>query len=75
MHTRQDGVENRDKINLPLFRLWRGACPFERIFNILHIMLEEPTLLKENLCIYKCFIDVLYIFDRVFKKNWEMRPI
>ena len=32
-------------------------------------MLKESTLLKGNLCIYKCFIDVLYIFDRVFKKK------
>ena len=32
------------------------------------------TMMKGNLCIYKCFIDVLYIFDRFFKKNWEMRP-
>ena len=38
-------------------------------------MLKESTLWKGNLCIYKCFIDVLYIFDRVFKKNWEMRQI
>ena len=36
-------------------------------------MLKESTKMKGNLCIYKCFIDVLYIFDRVFKKNWEMR--
>ena len=28
-----------------------------------------------NLCIYKCFLDVLYILDNVLKKNWEMRPI
>ena len=41
--------------------------------NILHIVLKESTLLRGNLCIYKCFMDVLYIFDRVFKKNWEMR--
>ena len=38
-------------------------------------MLKESTLLKGNLCIYKSFIDVLSIFDRVFKKNWEMRQI
>ena len=38
-------------------------------------MLKESTMMKGNLCVYKCFIDVLYIFDRVFKKNWEMRPI
>ena len=37
-------------------------------------MLKESTLLKGNLCIYNCFIDVLYIFYRVFKINWEMRP-
>ena len=30
--------------------------------------------LKGNLCICKWFIDVLYIFDRVFKKNSEMHP-
>ena len=38
-------------------------------------MLKESTLWKGNLCFYKCFIDVLYIFDRLFKKNWEMRQI
>ena len=31
-------------------------------------MLEESTMMKGNLCVYKCFIDVLYICDRVFKK-------
>ena len=30
-----------------------------QVTYILHIMLEESTLLKGNLCIYKCFIDVL----------------
>ena len=73
--------------NLPsrtsaLFPSWRSTCPFPsqqsflRIFwYILYIMLKECTLLKENLCIYKCFLDVLYILDSVLKKNWEMRPI
>ena len=28
-------------------------------------------MMKGNLCIYKCLIDVLYIFDRVFKENCE----
>ena len=46
-----------------------------QVTYILHIMLKENTLLKGNLCIYKCFIDVLLIFVRVFKRNWEMRPI
>ena len=36
---------------------------------------RKVRYLKGNFCIYKCFIDVLYIFDRVFKKKWEMRPI
>ena len=31
-------------------------------------MLEESTMMKGNLCVCKCFIDVLYICDRVFKK-------
>ena len=30
--------------------------------------------LKENLYIYKCFIDVLYIFDSSFQEK-EMRQI
>ena len=30
-----------------------------QVTYILHIMLKESTLLKGNLCIYKCFIDVL----------------
>ena len=34
-------------------------------------MLKESAMMKGNLCIYKCFIDVLYIFDRVFKKKSE----
>ena len=29
-------------------------------------MLKESTLLKGNLCIYKFFIDFLYIKNRVF---------
>ena len=72
-----------------LFLSRRSACPFlncDQVSNhltefsgkltyILHIMLKESTMMKGNLCIYKCFIDVLYIFDRVFKKNWEMCPI
>ena len=39
------------------------------------MMLKESTLLKGNLCIYKCFMEVLYISYRAFKINWEMRPI
>lgn len=27
------------------------------------------VIVKGNLCFYKCVIDVLYIFDRAFKKN------
>ena len=73
--------------NLPswtstLFPSWRSTWNFPsqqsflRIFrSILYIMLKESTLLKEKLCIYKCFLDVLYILDSVLKKNWEMRPI
>ena len=38
-------------------------------------MLKVSTMMKGNLCIYKCLIDVLYIFDRVFKENCEMHPI
>ena len=36
-------------------------------------MLKASTFLKGNLCIYKCFMNALYIFDSFFKKNWEMR--
>ena len=69
--------------NLPsktstLFLSRRSACLFFwTAIKSATIVLKESTLLKGNLCIYmyKCFIDVLYIFDRVFKKNWEMRPI
>ena len=32
------------------------------------------TMMKGNLCIYKCFIDVLYIFDRFFKKKLGNAP-
>ena len=63
---------------LVLFLTATKSATFLKDFQvtyILHIMLEESTLLKGNLCIYKCFVDVLYIFDRVFKINWEMRPI
>ena len=31
-------------------------------------MAKKITFLKENLCIDKCFIDVLYIFSSVLKK-------
>ena len=72
--------------NLPsrtstLFPSWRSTCPFPsqqsslRIFwYILYIMLKESTLLKENLCIYKCFIDVLYFLDSVLKEKLENAP-
>ena len=30
---------------------------------------KKITFLKGNICIYKCFIDVLYIFYSVLKKN------
>ena len=65
--------------NLPsrtstLFPSWRSTCPFPsqenflRIFwYVLYFMLQKSTLLKENLCIYKCFLGVLYIFDSVGK--------
>ena len=53
----------------------KSAKFFENFLVNLYIMLKECTLLKENLCIYKCFLDVLYILDSVLKKNWEMRPI
>ena len=32
------------------------------------------TMMKGNFCIYKCFIDVLYIFDRFFKKKLGNAP-
>ena len=41
-------------------------------------MLKGSTLLKENLCIYKCFIDVLYLSDRVSRhigKWWYPFPL
>ena len=60
---------------LSFSEVWPSQQPFEWIFRlayILHIMLKGSTLLKENLCIYKCFIDVLYLSDRVFKTYWEM---
>ena len=36
---------------------------------------QAKYVMKGYLCTYKCFIDVLYIFDGFFKKNWEMCPI
>ena len=36
---------------------------------IFHIMAKEITLSKGNLCIYKCFIGVLYILTLALKKN------
>ena len=36
-------------------------------------MAKKITLLKGNLCIHKCFIDVLYIFSSVLKKNYEIK--
>ena len=47
-----------------LFLFWTAtkSATFLKNFQvtyILHIMLKESTLLKGNLSIYKCFIDVL----------------
>ena len=61
-----------------LFLFWTAtkSATFLKNFQvILHIVLKESTLLKGNLCLCKRFIDVLHIFDRLFKKNWEIRPI
>ena len=47
---------------LVLFLTATKSATFLKNFQvtyILHIMLKESTLLKGNLCIYKCFIDVL----------------
>ena len=63
---------------LVLFWTATNLTTFSKNFqvnHILQIMLKESTLWKGNLCIYKCFIHVSYIFDRVFKKNWEKRQI
>ena len=37
-------------------------------------MSKQMMFLKGNLCIYKCFIDVLYIFSSALKKDYKMRP-
>ena len=37
-------------------------------------MAKKITCLKGSLCIYKCFIDVSYIFSSALKKNYKMRP-
>ena len=36
-------------------------------------MAKKISFLKGNLCIHKCFIDVLYIFSSVLKKNYEIK--
>ena len=41
---------------------------------ILYSMVKKSTFLKGNLCIYKCFRDVSYIFSSAPKKNYKMRP-
>ena len=60
-----------EDFDLVSFTADRSACAFlncDQVSNlfknfqvtcILHIILKESTLLKGNLCIYKCFIDVL----------------
>ena len=35
-------------------------------------MAKKITFLKGNLCIHKCFIDILYIFSSALKKNYEI---
>ena len=37
-------------------------------------MVKKTTFLKGNLCIYKCFREVSYIFSSALKKNYKMRP-
>ena len=42
--------------------------------HISHRMAEKITFLKENLCIFKCFEEVLYIFSSVVKKKIQNAP-
>ena len=37
-------------------------------------MAKKITCVKGNLCVYKCFIDVCYIFSSALRKNYKMRP-
>ena len=37
-------------------------------------MVKEITFLKGNLCIYKCFIDILFILASVFKEKLQNVP-
>ena len=58
-----------------VFKCNQGSEVFCWIFRyILQSMAKKITCLKGNLLIYKCFIDVSYIFSWALKKNYKMRP-
>ena len=72
-----------EEFNLVFFTAEPMVCfemqPRQRSFcwifrYILHSVAKKITFLKGNLCIYKCFIEVLYIFSSALKKNYKMRP-
>ena len=37
-------------------------------------MAKQMMFLKGNVCIYKCFIDGLYLSSSALKKDYKMRP-
>ena len=37
-------------------------------------MAEKITFLKDNLCSFKCFVEVLYIFSSAVKKKIQNAP-
>ena len=72
-----------EELKLVFFTAERAVCfemqPRRRSFcwifrYILHPVAKKISFLKRNLCIYKRFIYVSYIFSSALKKNYKMRP-
>ena len=72
-----------EEFNLVFFTAERMVCfemqPRQRSFSwifryIFHSVVKKITSFKGNLCIYKCFIDVLYIFFFAAKEKLQNAP-
>ena len=62
---------------LVLFWTATKSATILKIFqvNVHFTHYPQAKYVSERIFMYLCFIDVLYIFDGFFKKNWEMCPI
>ena len=61
-------------LGLSVLKCNQGSDILENFEVIFSFMVKEITFLNGNLCIYKCFIDVLFILASVFKEKLQNVP-